>query len=1208
MALFKILKGPEKKDAAGKSIMLDPTASGLKINEGWAYVTEEGNFYVDFSEDKRLHINAHSITSDFATNDSNGDKICETYIGEIKYMIKSEVPYLQYYFGGPDDRISATPVAMPVASTSSGGVVSTGAQSFKGTKTFTNDIIIKHGTVNTMTNTSTNPYLKFANSDDSQSAMIMFTDYDSYRAPAGLKILGAGAGAPAWLEVEGDFIVGRNTTLNGDLTIKGNLLPATNNIYTLGSDTYKWKELYTTTAYINETIYINKSQDGSKGGISLYGTSAPTTYGIAMRKDFGTHGYATDAWNTYFSMTEGDQKGWIFRNENDSAVASINGQGYAQLNKLCLNRAGNKAYGRISWYSSTYKTWHDYMSSNGSGECPSGGTPSSLGAVKTWALRSYIENSSGYGWIWESAAETNTGTPTPRMALSSYDGKLYLSNDLNIIMGDTDKFVHYLYDSTATSCIGASWRAGVLGSGTGNENYYVIQSGTSTTNPAPTTWNNAVRIGQNEYDFTIGTSTKGSIGIANTTSTTGNGISLYGGAVIGKPTYGLFFGGTNSFGKHGGVQGDWATYFTMDSGTNRGWIFLRGDTAVASISNTGITKVGNSTDATAVDTGALRIAGGLSTTHKSYFGHDVTFKGNNLNYHGSNATNSMIRFLDNTGDAYGNGISIGGGGVVILGSGESATGMESLIGAAGTETTYITSDGSIEFHSNCNTIANRVSMVFDTSRNLYPNANDTGSLGTSSLKWKSLYIGTGGANISGIVKLTKGDASTSTSTGTLQVTGGIATTKTSYFGDTIIMPVSAQMLRWTASASDTNSTGRNWYGIGTYTNTSDSSSWLNISNYWGINITTRGHSYLQHNGNVLANTGNASGTVGSGTKPVYVNGGVLTASSSTVGNSNCPVYLNGGTITPCNFKTMQESISHAHKTTIDLSSLDNSKWFPVTGTSLPFFGYNKIKVSVQLNSGTVPSWSTHASGFSCNMELYVTAIGWGTTGGETIVLASSYSFANIDPCGFQQQSYNSMPVLWLRGGGKYFVETDFDCIWTVRTSSYDTYNSNGYVQTVTPTTTHPGIQGINGTIKAGKVYGAVWNDYAEYRNQKEVVEPGYCVASDNNGKIYKTIEKFQACDGIVSDTFGFAIGETENCKTPLAVSGRVLAYCEGDRYDYQAGDTVCAGSNGKVVKMTRKEIQEWPDRIVGIVSEIPEYDTWGSGNVKVNGRIWVKVR
>ena len=147
-----------------------------------------------------------------------------------------------------------------------------------------------------------------------------------------------------------------------------------------------------------------------------------------------------------------------------------------------------------------------------------------------------------------------------------------------------------------------------------------------------------------------------------------------------------------------------------------------------------------------------------------------------------------------------------------------------------------------------------------------------------------------------------------------------------------------------------------------------------------------------------------------------------------------------------------------------------------------------------------------------------------------------------------------------------------------------------------------------GTIYSGKTYGAVWNDYAEYRSQKEEIKPGYCVVSADNGQVSKTTEKFQACDGIVSDTFGFAIGETDECKTPLAVAGRVLAYCEGDRYTYHAGDTVCAGPDGKVVKMTREEIREWPDRIVGIVSEIPEYETWGSGNVAVNGRIWIKVK
>ena len=97
------------------------------------------------------------------------------------------------------------------------------------------------------------------------------------------------------------------------------------------------------------------------------------------------------------------------------------------------------------------------------------------------------------------------------------------------------------------------------------------------------------------------------------------------------------------------------------------------------------------------------------------------------------------------------------------------------------------------------------------------------------------------------------------------------------------------------------------------------------------------------------------------------------------------------------------------------------------------------------------------------------------------------------------------------------------------------------------------------------------------------------------------------CD-IVSDTFGYAIGKTDVATTPLAMTGRVLAYPYEDRDSYKPGDAVCSGPNGTVSKMTRKEIINYPDRIIGTVSEIPTYDTWGAGNVSVNGRIWIRIR
>lgn len=83
------------------------------------------------------------------------------------------------------------------------------------------------------------------------------------------------------------------------------------------------------------------------------------------------------------------------------------------------------------------------------------------------------------------------------------------------------------------------------------------------------------------------------IGIKNTDSTSGYGLSLYDGQYNGVPEYGMFFGGTGTFGKFGDVSADWATYFTMNRNDTRGWIFKSNGTTknssynVASISGRG---------------------------------------------------------------------------------------------------------------------------------------------------------------------------------------------------------------------------------------------------------------------------------------------------------------------------------------------------------------------------------------------------------------------------------------------------------------------------------------------------------------------------------------------------------------------------------------------------------------------------------------------
>lgn len=142
---------------------------------------------------------------------------------------------------------------------------------------------------------------------------------------------------------------------------------------------------------------------------------------------------------------------------------------------------------------------------------------------------------------------------------------------------------------------------------------------------------------------------------------------------------------------------------------------------------------------------------------------------------------------------------------------------------------------------------------------------------------------------------------------------------------------------------------------------------------------------------------------------------------------------------------------------------------------------------------------------------------------------------------------------------------------------------------------------------SGQLYGAVWNDYAEYRSAS-ITAPGYVVREDKSGIMQLADDRLLPACEIISDTFGFAIGETDDCKTPIAATGRVLAYPYEDRDSYELGDPVCSGPGGTVSKMSREEVRLYPERMLGYVSEIPSYKTWGSGNVEVNGRIWIRVK
>ena len=145
----------------------------------------------------------------------------------------------------------------------------------------------------------------------------------------------------------------------------------------------------------------------------------------------------------------------------------------------------------------------------------------------------------------------------------------------------------------------------------------------------------------------------------------------------------------------------------------------------------------------------------ISSTYVKKEGDTLT---GNLQYTMYGATRTPFNIYG--GASSGQGIAIGAGGAVIIGSGESAmlaVNNQSL--NATTEILWLMSDNAIRFYTNCNTYADKVSAILSNSLQFYPETGNTGALGTSSYPWASIH----GTNIYG--ELT-GNASTATALAT----------------------------------------------------------------------------------------------------------------------------------------------------------------------------------------------------------------------------------------------------------------------------------------------------------------------------------------------------------------------------------------------------------------------------------------------------------
>ena len=245
--------------------------------------------------------------------------------------------------------------------------------------------------------------------------------------------------------------------------------------------------------------------------------------------------------------------------------------------------------------------------------------------------------------------------------------------------------------------------------------------------------------------------------------------------------------------------------------------------------------------------------------------------------------------------------------------------------------------------------------------------------------------------------------------------------------------------------------------------------------------------------------------------------------------------------------------------------------------------------------------------------------------GTNWIMNTDYSSANIDygtvlpDNGSEGQVFFQLSDPWYElpaGGaaGQALIKAsanDRDVTWgaaggLLRPNTTTKYYVGG--SQLTTENTDPILFNTNVYVENNVLFGAAWNDYAEYRHTDDNIEPGRCVVENGLDSLVLSSARMQPGAEIVSDTLGFAIGQTEKCKTPIAISGRVLAYPYEDINEFKPGLPVCSGPNGTVSIMTEDEARTYPWLIVGTVSAIPQEKTWVAKPIKTINRIGIRVR
>ena len=565
---------------------------------------------------------------------------------------------------------------------------------------------------------------------------------------------------------------------------------------------------------------------------------------------------------------------------------------------------------------------------------------------------------------------------------------------------------------------------------------------------------------------------------------------------------------------------------------------------------------------------------------------------------------------------------------LFIGSGNAADGLYNIRYTA-SQSLFIASDNNLFIEAGASTIANRVGIQMDSSGNIIPvaaevkNDNDQ-DLGASDARFKTIYSTTYKAHDLHLYGSVVGNTASDMISGTAGLFSQGDTGPKITFG-AYEDATSGQVGSLIFTDNDTAGTGVSWHFV------SNQSDWnvtskrfharSSISVGTNLPVTTQalnvsGLAAITNNGNTVTIGSQNSGFChfsNSANVPFYFDKGILMAQGCTIGSPSYqyrPFQLYLGRIS-----TSGSNALNSNNPLIEFCNSDRSQYCQLiyddwdslcAPDSLSLVGNQNGTTFIMKNG---PIWIQGGSNAGGNINRLNTSSGmpgnmqYNTSRRGTQIYSNGIAFA--DP--YNGNTNNDAG--WIRhiettaNDGYLEIAVGDDGGEKIYVRQYNT--SNNIARTVT-------LMDGSGYSTFIRAYNAVWNDYAECR-EAFTEEPGRCITETSLGKMMVANKRLLPGCKIISDTYGTCMGETANAKTPIAVAGRVLAYPYRACEDYELGAAVCSAPGGTVDIMTREEIMMYPERIIGTVSEIPNYDIWYAGQdgkkeIPVNGRIWIYVK